>query len=70
MDIKRALSTCVSADEIFSGLLKTAETSWNLKGNSVKGHVSSYHKSSNELNIEESVIIFTHHILSVRGELS
>lgn len=69
MDIKRALSTCVSADEIFSGLLKTAETSWNLKGNSVKGHVSSYHKSSNELN-EESVIIFTHHILSVRGELS
>lgn len=69
MDIKRALRTCVSADEIFSGLLKTAETSWNLKGNSVKGHVSSYHKSSNELN-EESVIIFTHHILSVRGELS
>lgn len=69
MDIKRALSNCVSADEIFSGLLKTAETSWNLKGNSVKGHVSSYHKSSNELN-EESVIIFTHHILSVRGELS
>lgn len=69
MDIKRALRTCVSADEIFSGLLKTAETSWNLKGNSVKGQVSSYHKSSNELN-EESVIIFTHHILSVRGELS
>lgn len=69
MDIKRALRTCVSADEIFSGLLKTAETSRNLKGNSVKGHVSSYHKSSNELN-EESVIIFTHHILSVRGELS